>query len=187
MPQDLISEERVIEELKKCIAESLRIHASTITPESSLVEELGAESLDLLDINYRLEKAFGIKMARYFVLEHVEELFGEGAALDQNGRLTQRGLEILKIRLSNYGATLKTGMDLSQINALITVRSIARGVMDILGTLPEQCTSCTRSAWQLNSGGRIVCGECGREAQYTSGDDLIKIWLAKIQAEKQIF
>lgn len=187
MPQELISEERVIEVLKKCIAESLRIDPSTIAPENSLVEELGAESLDLLDINYRLERAFGIKVARYFVLEHVEEMFGEGSALDQNGRLTERGLELLKIRLGNYGKDLEPGMDLSQVNALITVRSLARGVMDILETLPERCGSCSQSAWRLNDERRIHCGQCGREPLFSSGDDLIKSWLAKIQAEKQIF
>ena len=187
MKQNLISEERVIDTLKKCIAESLRIDPNSIAPENSLVEELGAESLDLLDINYRLEKAFGIKMARYFVLEHVEEMFGEGSALDQNGRLTERGLEILKIRLANHTANLKPGMELSQVNALITVRSIARGVMDILATLPEQCASCSQSAWQLNNSGRIHCAGCGRETQFSSGDDLIKAWLAQVQAEKQIF
>src|SRR2546428_300733 len=102
MTQELVTEERVFRELKRSIAESLRIDLESIQPDSSLVGNLGAESLDFLDINYRLEQAFGIRMARHFVLEHVEEIFGEGSAIDQNGRLTQRGAELLKLRLGDH-------------------------------------------------------------------------------------
>jgi len=74
----------------------LRVDESTIKPESSLINDLGAESLDFLDINYRLEQAFGMKMARHFVLEHIEEMFGEGTAIDEDGRLTDKAIELLK-------------------------------------------------------------------------------------------
>ena len=83
MSQNLVTEEKVYEELKKAIVETLRVEEGSVTPESSLINDLGAESLDFLDINYRLEQSFGIKMARHFVLEHIEELFGEGSAIDE--------------------------------------------------------------------------------------------------------
>ena len=75
MNQGLISEQIVIEEVKNAIVETLGIEASTIEADSSLMRDLGAESLDFLDINYRLEQAFGIKMARHSLLEHIEEVF----------------------------------------------------------------------------------------------------------------
>src|SRR5210317_553384 len=101
MSQSIITEEKVMEELKKAIVETLRVDEAQIKPETSLINDLGAESLDFLDINYRLEQAFGMKMARHFVLEHIEEIYGEGSAIDENGQLTDKAVETLKIRFGN--------------------------------------------------------------------------------------
>ncbi|HBH62827.1 MAG TPA: hypothetical protein DDX85_14040 [Nitrospiraceae bacterium] len=187
MSQNLITEEKVFEELKKAIVETLRVDESSITRESSLINDLGAESLDFLDINYRLEQAFGMKMARHFVLEHIEEMFGEGTAIDEDGRLTDKAIELLKIRFGNNMPELQPGMDMDEIPAMVTVQSMVQGVMDILNSLPAACASCGNSAWQSDDGIKIKCGSCGDSATFTNGDDLIKAWLTKVQEEKNIF
>ena len=187
MSQNLITEEKVFEELKKAIVETLRVDESSITRESSLINDLGAESLDFLDINYRLEQAFGMKMARHFVLEHIEEMFGEGTAIDEDGRLTDKAIELLKIRFGNNMPELQPGMDMDEIPAMVTVQSMVQGVMDILNSLPATCASCGNSAWQSDDGIKIKCGSCGESATFTNGDDLIKAWLTKVQKEKNIF
>jgi len=187
MSQNLITEEKVFEELKKAIVETLRVDESSITMESSLINDLGAESLDFLDINYRLEQAFGMKMARHFVLEHIEEMFGEGTAIDEDGRLTDKAIELLKIRFGNNMPELQPGMDMDEIPAMVTVQSMVQGVMDILSSLPDKCTSCGNSAWQSDDGIKIKCGSCGESATFANGDDLIKAWLTRVQGEKNIF
>jgi len=187
MRQTLVTDEKVIEEVKKHIGEALRLDSATITIESSLIKDLGAESLDFLDINYRLEQAFGIKMARHFVIEHVEELFGEGTAVDENSQLTEKGARLLKIRLGHNLNELKTGMNLDEVSSLITVHSLARNVMDILDTLPENCAQCRGQSWSSDDGLRIKCGTCGAPAAFKNGDDLIKDWLKQIQEEHRIF
>ncbi|UCD34731.1 MAG: acyl carrier protein [Nitrospiraceae bacterium] len=187
MSQNLVTEEKVYEELKKAIVETLRVEEGSVTPESSLINDLGAESLDFLDINYRLEQSFGIKMARHFVLEHIEELFGEGSAIDEDGRLTGKAIELLKIRFGDSMADLEAGMDMDEIPAMVTVRSMADGVMDILASLPESCPKCGNSSWKSDDGSKVTCGSCRESATYTNGDDLIKAWLNKVQQEKNIF
>ena len=187
MSQDLITEEIVFEELKKAIVETLRVDESSITRESSLINDLGAESLDFLDINYRLEQAFGMKMARHFVLEHIEELFGEGTAIDEDGRLTEKAIELLKIRFGNNMPELQPGMDMDEIPAMVTVQSMVQGVMDILKSLPDKCSKCGNTAWQSDDGVKIKCSSCGEGATFTNGDDLIKAWLTNVQEEKNIF
>ncbi len=187
MGQNLITEQKVFEELKKVIVETLRADENTVKSETSLIKDLGAESLDFLDINYRLEQAFGIKMARHFVLEHIEEMFGEGSAIDENGKLTEKAIELLKIRLGDDMPNLTAGMDMDEVPTLITTQSIAKGVMDILDGLPEKCSHCGSSAWKTQDGTHIKCGSCGEPAVFTNGDDLIKGWLTKIQEEKKIF
>lgn len=186
MKQHLITEERIIEEFKKAIIETLRVDEKSITAESSLTKDLGAESLDFLDINYRLEQTFGMKMARHFILEHIEDMFGEGTAIDENGQLTERAIELLRIRFGEQYADLKPGMDMDSVPALITVRSMARGVLDILDSLPEKC-ACGASSWKTEDGIRIKCGVCGEFAIFANGDALIKDWLTSVQKEKKGF
>lgn len=187
MSQSIISAEAVIEEVKKAIAETLNINKDTIKPESSLMKDLGAESLDFLDINYRLEQAFGAKMARHFVLEHMEEMFGEGTAIDENSCLTEKAISVLKIRLGENVSSLTPGMDMDEVPAMVTVQSIANGVIDVINSLPEKCHSCGSQAWGTDNGIRIKCSSCGEYAVFTNGDDLIKTWLNKVQEEKNIF
>ncbi|MGD1075208.1 MAG: phosphopantetheine-binding protein [Thermodesulfovibrionales bacterium] len=185
--QKIISEEAVFEEVKKAIAETLTIDKKSMEPESSIIKDLGAESLDFLDINYRLEQAFGVKMARHFILEHIEEMFGEGSAIDENGRLTDKAITLLKIRMGDNLPEFRPGMDMDEVPTLITVQSLTRGVLDILDSLPERCSACGKSAWKSESNVRIRCGSCGEYATFTNGDDLIKAWLINIQEEKKIF
>lgn len=188
MKQTLITEQTVIEEVKKGVAETLNIDKGSIKPEHSLMKDLDAESLDFLDITYRLEQTFGIKMARHFVLEHVEQLFGEGSAIDENGQLTEKAVELLKIRAGgDLPKEIHAGMDMDEVPALVTVQTMARGVMDILDSLPKACTSCNNAAWKAEDGIHITCGSCGAHATFDNGDDLTKAWLAKVQEEKKLF
>lgn len=186
MKQTLVSEQTVIDEVKKAIVETLGVEEEVISPESSLVRDLGAESLDFLDINYRLEQAFGIKTARHSMIEHIEEMFGEETAIDENGELTERAVQLLRIR---FGPDLEAnaGMDMDEIANIITVQSMASGVLDILDTLPEKCSSCGNGAWSTEDGRRIKCASCGGNAEFVNGDDLARQWLTNIQETQKIF
>lgn len=178
--QDLIGEETVSNEIREALVETLRAGAATIGPETSIVRDLGAESLDFLDLNYRLEQTFSIRMARHFFLEHMEEMFGEGSAIDENGRLTPRALAVLRARFPE--ATLPEhgdGIDMDEVPSLITVRAMTATVMSILETLPERC-SCGESAWRAEDGTHIVCGTCRQPATFTNGDELTRQWLSSL-------
>jgi len=187
MKQILISEETVLEEVKKAVAETLNIEPERIQPESSLMKDLGAESLDFLDLNYRLERTFGMKMARHLIVEHIEDLFGEGSAVDENSKLTAGAVGLLQIRFGDHVSDLQAGMDMDEVPQLITIESYVSGVMDILDSLPQACESCGNSAWKVADGVRITCGSCGRPATFMNGDDLVREWLTKTQNEKRIF
>ncbi len=187
MKQNLIPEQRVLEEVRKAISEGIDIKPERVKPESSLMKDLGAESLDFLDINYRLEQTFGIKMARRSVLDHMEELFGEESAIDSDGKLTGKAAEVLAIRYDGSGYKLDAGMDMDDLPAMVTVSAIVEGVMNLLDTLPEKCVSCGAQSWDLHEETHIHCGPCGEAAAFTSGDDLTQIWLKQVQENKKIF
>ena len=187
MAQEIITEERVFDELKKAIVNALGVDAESIKPESILTMDLGAESLDFLDINYNLEQVFGFRMARHFLLEHAEEMFGEGSTINEHGQLTHKALKLLGMRFGEDLSSWNEEADMDGIINLISVQSMAGGVMDILDSLPERCVSCSHSAWKTDDGTHIICGSCGASASFTNGDDLTIEWLNKIQKEKRIF
>ncbi|MFH1177735.1 MAG: phosphopantetheine-binding protein [Acidobacteriota bacterium] len=179
--QNLVGKDRVLAELGKALAETLRIEENAVRPVSSIVRDLGADSLDFLDVNYRIEQAFGIKMARQHFLEHVEEMFGEGTAIDENGRLTERALALLRIRYREENLPdLARGLDMEAVPALITVETMAAVVLTILDTLPDRC-ECGEAAWKSDDGAHITCGGCAAAAQLTNGDELTRQWLAEVQ------
>ncbi len=186
MKQNLISGQRVLSEVQKAISEGIDSNPEIVKPESSLIRDLGAESLDFLDINYRLEQTFGIKMARRSALDHMEELFGEESAIDSDGKLTGKAARVLAMRYDGSGRQIVAGMDMDELPAMVTVSSIAEMVMNLLDSLPEKC-NCGAGNWGLQDETRIHCGSCGEPAAFTNGDDLIQIWLKQIQESEKIF
>ena len=86
----------VFEKVRTCLVDALGVDDDEVTPEASITGDLGAESIDYLDILFRLEKTFGIKSPR-------GELFPEdvlsNAQYVQDGKLTAEGLDQLKKRM----------------------------------------------------------------------------------------
>jgi acyl carrier protein len=87
---------QIIEKVKDSIAKALQIEASDIEASSTLIGDLGAESIDFLDIVFRLEKSFDIKIPR-------DDLFPEKVLTDQQyvkeGRITAEGIALVKEKL----------------------------------------------------------------------------------------
>ncbi len=185
MPQNLIGEERILEEVKNAIAQTTGVERESITPDSSLVNDLGVLSLDFLDVNFRLEQVFGIKMARNYVLEHAEELFGEGTVINEDSEITEKGVEILKLRLKEAADGLEPGTPVDELPAFVTPRTLASAVRDILACLPER--SPAGAEWKTEDGTRIVCSKTGSPAVFPSGDEVVQRWLRSLQEEKQLF
>ena len=90
--------QEIIKNVRSIIAQALKVSESEVTPDSSLIRDLGAESIDFLDIVFRLEKVFKIKIPK-------GELFPEKLLTDaryvKDGRVTDAGLEELKKRVRN--------------------------------------------------------------------------------------
>ena len=112
----------ILEKIKDCIAKALQINASDIQIDSKLIADLGAESIDFLDIVFRLEKAFQIKIPR-------DDLFPEKVLTDpkmvKDGRITAEGLEMLRPKLPAAAfASFEKDPVVSKLSDLFTVRMI---------------------------------------------------------------
>lgn len=183
MSKNLVAEEEIYHEVRNAIAETLRAPESSIQPDYSLMGDLGAESLDFIDINYRLEQRFHLSMPRKYLVEHMEEFFGEGTAIDENGQITEAAVSVLKARLGRAGQSLRVGMAVDEIPALVTPRTLVVVVGEILNSCPETCPSCGGREWKVTAGCVLTCGGCGKPAALASGDELIRKWLAEFKAK----
>ena len=86
----------VFTKVRHCFAEALGLDDEDVTYEARVIDDLGAESLDLLDIVYRLERAFGIRIPRGGIEKASREGLEEGESYEVNGILTDKALERLK-------------------------------------------------------------------------------------------
>lgn len=90
------SRDEIFEKVKTALVDALGVDEDDVTPSATMVGDLGAESIDFLDIVFRLEKAFGIKIPR-------GELFPEevlsSADFVVNGKVNASGIEALKARM----------------------------------------------------------------------------------------
>ena len=90
------SSEEIFAKVQTALVDALGVDEDEVTPQATMVGDLGAESIDFLDIVFRLEKTFGIKIPR-------GELFPEdvlsSSEFVSNGKVNAAGLAALKARM----------------------------------------------------------------------------------------
>jgi len=122
-----MSRDEIFQEVQEVLVDALGVENDEVTAEATLMGDLGAESIDFLDIVFRLEKAFGIKVPR-------EELFpGEGLINNpefvSNGKLTERGLSELRDKVPHTDfSTFEDDPDINKLGDLFTVGAIVNYV-----------------------------------------------------------
>jgi acyl carrier protein len=90
------SRDEIFDKVKSALVDALGVDEEDVSPQATMVGDLGAESIDFLDIVFRLEKAFGIKISR-------GELFPEDVLSSTefvtNGKVNASGIAALKSRM----------------------------------------------------------------------------------------
>jgi acyl carrier protein len=119
--------EEILARVTTVIVQSLGVDEDDVTPAATLVGDLGAESIDFLDIVFRLEREFGIRVPR-------GELFIEPSSLGdadygRDGRVTAEGLAALREQMpyADLGGLERDGR-LEQVADLFTVDLLVRYV-----------------------------------------------------------
>ncbi len=97
-----MTREEVYKKVQGVLVDALGVDEEEVTSTATLREDLGAESIDFLDIVFRLEKAFGIKIPRGEMFP--EDLF-TNAEYVQNGRITPAGMVEMKKRMPHVDFT----------------------------------------------------------------------------------
>jgi len=122
-----MSRDEVFKEVQEVLVDALGVDDDEVTAEATLMGDLGAESIDFLDIVFRLEKAFVIKIPR-------EELFPAETLMSNpdfvtNGKLTDKGLAELKEKMPHTDiTTFEADPDINKLGDLFTVNAIVNYV-----------------------------------------------------------
>lgn len=119
----MATEQEILAKVRDTLVDALGVDDDEVTPEATLIGDLGAESIDFLDIVFRLEKNFSIKIPR-------GELFPENLSLaDQSlvkdGLVTTNGIAELRKRLPHANIdSFAKDPKVQNISELFTVQMI---------------------------------------------------------------
>jgi len=123
-----MSREEIYKKVQGVLVDALGVDEEEVTPNATLRDDLGAESIDFLDIVFRLEKTFTTDPAKKFTIPR-GELFPENLLNDpqyvQNGRVTPLGLSELKKRMPHSDfSEFEKDPDINKMQSLFTVDAI---------------------------------------------------------------
>ena len=119
------SQEEIYTKVSATLVEALNVDEDEITPAATLQGDLGAESIDFLDIVFRLEREFGIKIPRGELFP--ESIFQGDPEFVQNGKVTERGLQELRQRMPFADLSeFEKNPEVSHLSDLFTVDLITR-------------------------------------------------------------
>jgi acyl carrier protein len=119
------TQEEIYAKVSETLVEALNVEEDEIKPTATLQGDLGAESIDFLDIVFRLEREFGIKIPRGELFP--ESIFQGDPEFVQDGRVTEKGLQELKARMPFADLSdFEKNPEVTHIGELFTVDLITR-------------------------------------------------------------
>jgi len=153
---DPSTKQEVTAKVTAIIAATVGVAPSELGARDSLVDKYKIESLDILDISFRVNKEFGIKLFRGDFFQKAAEALGD-IPLIQDGKLTQAAVDLLKERLpeAEDNPLLRAGASRSIVVSLYCVDSWVRQICEL------------------------------RDANETSGETFLKDWLAKYKGKME--
>ena len=126
------SQDEIYSKVSATLVEALNVDEEDIKPAATLQGDLGAESIDFLDIVFRLEREFGIKIPRNELFP--ESIFQGDPDFVQDGRVTAKGLDELRQRMPFADLSqFEQNPEVSALSDLFTVDMITRYIQGKLG------------------------------------------------------
>ena len=128
--------EMIYPKVREMIADVLVIEENEINLNSRLISDLGAESIDFLDLVFQLEKEFSVKIPRGQLEKNARGHLTE-VEFEQGGVLTAQGLVALKQYLSEVPeAYFSEQMKVNEIPMLFTVETFCKLILAAKATAP---------------------------------------------------
>lgn len=121
-----MADETIMSAVRQATMDALSVSADEVTPNTTLMDELGAESIDLLDILFRLERKLGVKIKAADVAAYVQGDIPEGEFGDDDGIATPAALNHLKSIMPQIDIDALAGhLEAQKVMMLFTVENLA--------------------------------------------------------------
>jgi acyl carrier protein len=121
-----VTKDEVFKKVQAALVDALGVDEEEVTPEATMVGDLGAESIDFLDIVFKLEKAFAIEIPRK---ELSPEDILTNAEYVKDGKVTPAGIAELKKRMPFVDfAKFEANPNVREFSNLMTVGDLCRYV-----------------------------------------------------------
>jgi acyl carrier protein len=128
----LPSQQEIYAKVSATLIEALNVDEGDINPAATLQGDLGAESIDFLDIVFRLEREFGIKIPRGELFP--EAIFSGDPDFVQNGKVTEKGIDELRQRMPFANLSgFEKNPEVGAISDLFTVEMITKYIEGKVG------------------------------------------------------
>ena len=126
-----LTKEEIYDKVQSALVDALGVDQEEVAEDATLVGDLGAESIDFLDIVFRLEKAFGIEIPRSELFP--EDILSSGEFVD-NGKVTDAGIAELKKRMPFVDLTrFESNPEVQEFVNLLTVNDMCRYIETKVG------------------------------------------------------
>ncbi len=119
----------VFPKVAQIVADALGCDLEDVKPKASLIGDLDAESIDFLDLVFRLEKGFGVKIPRGKIIEDARGPLPE-SEFESKGIVTEAGMSRLREFLAEVPADrFKTPMKAGDVTRLFTTETFCKVVL----------------------------------------------------------
>ena len=126
-----MTKDEIYAKVAATLVEALNVDEDQVKPEATLQGDLGAESIDFLDIVFRLEREFNIKIPRGELFP--ESIFQGDPDFVKDGKITEKGINELETRMPYADLSdFKKNPTLENIGNLFTVELIVRYIQSKL-------------------------------------------------------
>ena len=121
-----MTDDEIFEKVQAVLEDALGVDDDEVTMEATLGPDLGAESIDYLDIVFRLEKAFGIKIDQAELMPN--DVLTD-AAYVEDGKITDRGMAELKAKMPHADlSAVEESRDVEDFEKAFTVKTLVEFV-----------------------------------------------------------
>ncbi len=132
--------ESIFPKVREIIADVLVIDEDDINLTSRLIADLGAESIDFLDLVFQLEKEFNVKLPRGQLEKNARGDLAEDE-FEKAGVLSEKGMVALRNYLTEVPAEyFKPGMKVNEIPMLFTVNTFCKFIVTAINEQAVQAT-----------------------------------------------
>jgi acyl carrier protein len=121
-----MTHDEIMNGVQTSVAEALGMDEDEVTPDSTLLGDLGAESIDLLDILFRIERKVGVKIQASDLSEYVQGGIPDSEFSDDNDMISATGLEQLKKVMPQIDTAALAGkLPAEKVLSYFTVENLA--------------------------------------------------------------